>query len=601
MTQRRAAHRRNSFSGWESLLGLDGSAPPAVGQGAEGQAVVYLRVSDPRQMLTAIDIDADGNSIATQREACVVRAERAKAPIAQEFIEPGNSAQSIGKRPVFREMLRYIEHHPEVSYVVIYMRSRAFRNLADAAITKRILASMGVKLISAKEDFGEGYMADAMEAVTDIMNEVQVRQSGEDIKQKMLHKAMSGGTTGRAKIGYLNVRKDFDGRLVNTIDVDPQRAPYIRWAFEQYATGEVSMSMLRERLSEQGLTTRPTAKWKEGPLSLNQLSLILRDPYYVGMVTYKGQIFDGRHEALVSAETFERVQEVLAARRRPVQRDQVHAHFLRGLMCCDRCNAAGREHRMIYTEANNGNGQCYGYYLCRGRQETTCDLPHLPVGDVERAVARAVKALALDPEFVVELKRHVHEALIVQQQGERDTRTRLAAQLKKLEVQESNLLDIAADGELAADAVKARLRALAVQRRAVVDKLARSDELIQRHADMVLTYLDLLARPYSFYVSASESIKRRILEAFFSCLWIEDESHQVSARGQVHEPIALIQAAAAEWAATKAKSASDTADALDSTPSNLYLKAICSSKTGVVGPEGLEPSTRGLKVRCSTD
>ncbi|WP_083696790.1 recombinase family protein [Microbacterium sp. RURRCA19A] len=186
--------RRASFAGWEHLLGLDGSAPPTASQTSDGQAVVYLRVSTPRQMLTAIDIDADGNSIATQREACTVRARRAKTPIAAEFVEPGNSAQSIAKRPVFREMLRYIEEHPEVTYVVIYMRSRAFRNLADAAITKRILASMGVKLISAKEDFGEGYMADAMEAVTDIMNEVQVRQSGEDIKQKMRHKAVNGGT-----------------------------------------------------------------------------------------------------------------------------------------------------------------------------------------------------------------------------------------------------------------------------------------------------------------------------------------------------------------------------------------------------------------------
>ena len=601
MTQQQAARRRTSFSGWESLLGLDGSAPSSVGQATEGQAVVYLRVSDPRQMLTAIDIDADGNSIATQREACAVRAKRAKSPIAAEFVEPGNSAQSIGKRPVFREMLRYVEEHPEISYVVIYMRSRAFRNLADAAITKRILASMGVKLISAKEDFGEGYMADAMEAVTDIMNEVQVRQSGEDIKQKMLHKAMSGGTTGRAKIGYLNVRKDFDGRLVNTIDIDPQRAPLIRWAFEQYATGEYSMSVLREQLAEQGLTTRPTAKWKEGPLSLNQLSLLLRDPYYLGMVTYKGQVFDGRHEALVTGETFERVQEVLAARKRPTQRDQVHAHFLRGLMCCDRCREAGREHRMIYTETNNGKGGIYGYFLCRGRQDATCDLPHLPVKELERAVAREVRGLTLDPGFAAEMRRHVHDALTVQQQGEREARARLAAHLKKLDVQESNLLDIAADGELAADSVKARLRSLAVQRRTLVDKLARSDEQIQRHADVVLAYLDLLERPHSFYVSASEPIKRRILEAFFSVLWIEDESHQVRAQGQVHEPIALIQEAAAEWAATHAKSASDTADALDSTPSNLYLKAICSSKTSLVGPEGLEPSTRGLKVRCSTD
>ncbi len=184
-------------------------------------------------MHTAIDIDADGNSIATQRDLCRKRCKRLKAPIVHEFVEPGNSAQSIAKRPVFRQLLSFIEENPEVGYVVIYMRSRIFRNQADAAITKRILAGMGVKLISAKEEFGDGYMADAMEAITDIMNEVQVRQSGEDIKQKLLHKAKNGGTVGRAKLGYKNVRKDFDGRLVNTIAIDKKRAPLVRWAFEQ--------------------------------------------------------------------------------------------------------------------------------------------------------------------------------------------------------------------------------------------------------------------------------------------------------------------------------------------------------------------------------
>ena len=62
------------------------------------------------------------------------------------------------------------------------------------------------------------------------MNEVQVRMDGEDAKVKMAHKVEQGGSVGRAKLGYLNVRKDFSGRLVNTIDIDPVRAPLIEWA-----------------------------------------------------------------------------------------------------------------------------------------------------------------------------------------------------------------------------------------------------------------------------------------------------------------------------------------------------------------------------------
>ncbi|CAN0307727.1 unnamed protein product, partial [Phaeothamnion confervicola] len=279
-----------------------------------GTAVLYLRVSTQRQLRTATDIDPDGNSIATQREATMKRAKRLKVPVAEVFVEPGHSAQSIANRPVFRDLLHYIEEHPEVTYVIIYMRSRVFRNQTDAAITKRILASMDVKLISAKEEFGEGYMADAMEAITDIMNEVQVRQSGEDISTKMLNKAKSGGTTGRAKLGYLNVRREVDGYQVNGIAIDPKRAPLMKWAFEQYATGDYSLVQLLRELTELGLTTRRTAKWGERPLSRTRLAELLRDPYYIGMVPYKGEVYPGRHEPLISPELFERVQQVMDAR-----------------------------------------------------------------------------------------------------------------------------------------------------------------------------------------------------------------------------------------------------------------------------------------------
>jgi hypothetical protein len=57
-----------------------------------------------------------------------------------------------------------------VRYVIVYARSRAFRNYIDAAITKRLLDKLNVKLVSAREDFGDGVYADMMEAVTDIFN-----------------------------------------------------------------------------------------------------------------------------------------------------------------------------------------------------------------------------------------------------------------------------------------------------------------------------------------------------------------------------------------------------------------------------------------------
>ncbi|MFE4197351.1 hypothetical protein ACFRJ9_15920 [Paenarthrobacter sp. NPDC056912] len=52
------------------------------------KAVLYLRVSSKKQTQTAIDIDKDGNSIATQRDICEQKAEAVNADIMEEFVEP---------------------------------------------------------------------------------------------------------------------------------------------------------------------------------------------------------------------------------------------------------------------------------------------------------------------------------------------------------------------------------------------------------------------------------------------------------------------------------------------------------------------------------
>ena len=406
-------------------------------------AVLYLRVSTTRQMDTAVDIDADSNSISTQREFAVRRAQNVDAVVDREFVEPGNSAQTIDKRPVFRELLKYVAEHPEVDYVIIYMRSRAFRNLADAVVTKRKLDRLGVKLISAKEDFGEGYMADAMEAVTDIFNELEVRRNGEDIKAKLRHKAINGGTISRAKLGYLNIRAEQDGRLYNSIGLDPVRAPLVAQVWKLYATDEFSMDQLQAASADLGLLTRPTKRWpREQPVHPNKLHQMLRDPYYAGWIVHEGVLYPGRHEPIITQELFDRVQDVLEARSRRGQRDRILKHYLKGFLFCGRCKAAGRVSRLIYTEARSRSGSLYGYFVCMGRQRSGCDLRHLPAVLVEDSIVEHYQTLDFGEEFIRRVQEELQAVAGEQLATTRDLQRSLAAQLRKLNVREDHLIDL---------------------------------------------------------------------------------------------------------------------------------------------------------------
>jgi site-specific DNA recombinase len=130
-------------------------------------SVRLLRVSTKAQTDTDADAVQDGNSLDTQRTRATAK-ERALGTVnVGEYVEPGYSGQSIEKRPFFRALMKRIVEQRDVDYVVIYMRSRVFRNYIEAAIVKRQLDELGVKIVSAKEEFGEGDMGEAMEAITE--------------------------------------------------------------------------------------------------------------------------------------------------------------------------------------------------------------------------------------------------------------------------------------------------------------------------------------------------------------------------------------------------------------------------------------------------
>lgn len=81
----------------------------------------------------------------------------------------------------------------------------------------------------------------------------------------------------RAPIGYLNVRaRDDQGREYRTVEIDPERAPLIRWVFEKYATGDRTVVDLLAEVTARGLTTVPTPKRPSGPMARSGFFKILR-------------------------------------------------------------------------------------------------------------------------------------------------------------------------------------------------------------------------------------------------------------------------------------------------------------------------------------
>ncbi len=338
------------------------------------RAFAYLRVSSAGQVNT--DYDPEGISLPAQRAAIQRRAAELGAEIVEEFVEPGRSATTTDGRPVFREMMARLKAETGIDYVIVYARSRLHRNSIDAAITKRDLRTAGAVLISVMDYTEDTAIGDLVATVLDAVNEYQSRASGADIAYKMGQKIVKGGSVGRAPIGYLNVRETFEGREVRTVAIDPERGPLIRMAFELYATGTYGFHALIDALTDAGLRTKPTRRYPTGtPISINSIGNLLRDRYYLGYVTYRGQEYRGRHEPLIDPETFERVQQMLEARRAGGVRERTHNHYLKGTVWCHRCESRLMIMRGKSTPARTTSTTSAGAGSATSATSRTCRSP----------------------------------------------------------------------------------------------------------------------------------------------------------------------------------------------------------------------------------
>src|SRR5699024_9258335 len=260
------------------------SAPDQIGA-TTTLAVSYLRVSTKEQ--ASKGGQDEGFSIPAQRQANLRKAQEVNAVIVEEFVDAGESARQAD-RPALMQMIEYVKTHP-VAYCIVHKVDRLARNRADDVAIHLALKDAGVLLVSATENIDETPSGMLLHGIMSTIAEFYSRNLANEVVKGLSQKAAQGGTVSKAPIGYRNigVRDEF-GREVRTVELDEERAPLVRWAFQVFASGEWSTSQLHHELVARGLTTAPSPRRPSQPIGKSSVHRMLTNPYYKGCVRYQG-------------------------------------------------------------------------------------------------------------------------------------------------------------------------------------------------------------------------------------------------------------------------------------------------------------------------
>ena len=492
------------------------------------RAVSYIRVSTREQAQRGGS--EEGFSLPAQREANKRKAQSMGALVVKEFADRGESARSAN-RPELQKMLAYLKEDGGIDYVIVHKLDRLARNRADDVEINRAFEDAGVRLVSTSENIDQTPGGMLLHGIMSSIAEFYSRNLANEVIKGMGEKARNGGTLGKAPLGYVNVRgRDEHGREVRTVELDQQRAPLLRLAFSEYATGNWTVSQLAKHLAGLGLDVPATPSKPARPITKGRLHTLLRHPYYKGVVQFQGVEYAGKHEPLVDEETWQAVQAVLGSHRSG-ERERMHNHFLKSTVVCGQCGS-----RLLVQNTKNGKGVLYPYFICARRQRLhDCSFKAVLIEVVEAQMQEVYRRLHVSETDRQEIERYLL-AELARIEGEKDRNVRsLTARRTNLEDERRRLLQAHYGGAVPLELLKEeqdRLgRELAgIQRQ--LDAYQADAKLVRAHVEQAL---DLLEDCYRLYMAAPDHLRKQLNQVFFERVLVNpavDEEGRVVLPGE---------------------------------------------------------------------
>ena len=492
------------------------------------RAVSYIRVSTREQAQRGGS--EEGFSLPAQREANKRKAQSMGALVVKEFADRGESARSAN-RPELQKMLTYLKQDGGIDYVIVHKLDRLARNRADDVEINRAFEEAGVRLVSTSENIDQTPGGMLLHGIMSSIAEFYSRNLANEVMKGMGEKARNGGTLGKAPLGYINVRaRDENGREVRTVALDEERAPLVRLAFTEYATGNWTVSQLAKHLAGLGLDVPATPSKPARPITKGRLHTLLRHPYYKGVVQFQGVEYAGKHEPLVDEETWQTVQAVLGSHRSG-ERERMHNHFLKSTVVCGQCGS-----RLLVQNTKNGKGVLYPYFICARRQRLhDCSFKAVLIEVVEAQMQEVYRRLYVSETDRQEIERYLL-AELARIEGEKDRNVRsLTARRTNLEDERRRLLQAHYGGAVPLELLKEEQERLGRELAGIQRQLnayQADAKLVRAHVEQAL---DLLEDCYRLYMAAPDHLRKQLNQVFFERVLVNpvvDEDGRVIAPGE---------------------------------------------------------------------
>ena len=437
-------------------------------------AVGYCRVSTDEQRKESID---------HQQREIQKYADENGIEIIEWYKDHGYSG-TTNKRPALERMIKDSKRK-KFSLVLVWKLDRFSRNTYAGTVAKHALKENGVFLYSVIERIDNTPEGKIVEALFEAMNQYYVGNLARGVLGGMIENALNSLSNGSCTYGYMLTPKlDENGNIiskktkggkiktVNAYTIHPENSAAVKLIFKMFLEGADRNSILK-RLKDLGYKV---AKGKD--FNGTHIDKILRNERYTGVYIFeynKGKQVnynpvevirnEGGLPKIIEKEDFDKVQQILDARKHKPNSHSLVDYLLTGKVVCGECKAA------FTGSTHYKNGTPYYYYRC-GRESPDCKVVSVRKEALEDFVMSELAKVIHSEEYIVNLlDRFV--AFYEEKNNNNEIIKGLETKLQDVERQISNLVKVIANSGNFNDIFQSELDSLMNEKAKILDNLQR--------------------------------------------------------------------------------------------------------------------------------
>lgn len=462
-------------------------------------SVLYCRVSSKEQEET-------GYSLPSQEKLLSEYAGRKDFQIVKIF-SVAESASGSKQRKVFAEMMDFMSKN-KINNLIVEKVDRLTRNLKEAVIANdwidenedRRIHFVKQNLIihkNAKSD--EKFRWD----IEIVLAKKYISNLSEEVKKGQKEKLSQGWLPTKPPIGYKTIGDK--GHKVHVID--KETAPFIKKAFEMYASGNYSMEALRQKLYSEGFRTRAGNKPAK-----NRIEDILNEPFYYGAMRWNSILYaEGKHEPIITKELFDKAQSVRRGHLAPTY--SKHSFQFRKMMKCGECGCT------ITAEIKKG----IIYYHCNHYKNCT-QKPYTPENKIEEQLFGVFKFFEnITPKEAEAIRNKIKENHSQETEYKENTLKTLNSRYTQLQSRLDILYNDRLDQKISTESWEKKQKEINQEQAEIQEQITRIKNVETKYFEIWLNIIDLAHRAKEIYEKRSPEERRLLLSHIFSNLMLKDE------------------------------------------------------------------------------